>query len=69
MGELKVTDDYEIEGVKLKMPYMNVATLNNGYDAFLRNESPKTILRFLRKTLYNTKQIKKTLDIRKLARM
>ena len=50
------------------MPYMNVATLN-GYDAFLRNESPRTILRFLRKTLYNTKQIKKTLDIRKLARM
>lgn len=68
LGELKVTDDVEIEGVKLKMPHMNVAAVN-GYDLFLRNESPKKILRFLRKTLYNTRQIKKTLDLRKFARM
>jgi hypothetical protein len=54
LGELKVTDDVEIEGVKLKMPHMNVAAVN-GYDLFLRNESPKKILRFLRKTLYNTR--------------
>lgn len=64
LKELKVAEECEIEGVKLKMPHMNVTVLN-GYEPFLKNESPKNVLRLLRKTLYNTQQTKKTLDIRK----
>lgn len=47
------------------MPHYNIGHLI-GYEHFLASESAKNKLNFLMKTLYNRKQIKKTLDLRKL---
>ncbi len=53
-------------GIRVRMPHFNIGKLN-GYEAFLTEETYKNKLKFLRKTIYNTKQIKKTLDLRKLS--
>lgn len=50
------------------MPFYNIGKLQ-GYEYFLCQETYKNKLKFLFKTLYNTKQIKKTLDLRKMAEL
>ena len=61
---MRVDEESEINEIKLKMPHINISNII-GYEDFILNENPKRKLEFLLKTLYNTKQIKKTLDIRK----
>jgi len=42
--------------------------MNNldGYEQFIQNETPENKLRFLEKTIYNTKMLRKTIDLRKI---
>lgn len=54
LDELRVDDSYEINGIKLKMPHINLSNILD-YKDFLENETPKRKLEFLLKTLYNTK--------------
>jgi len=54
----------EIQGIKVKMPNFNVTQLK-AYIPFFQGASYKKKLNFLFKTMYNTKQIKKSLDMRK----
>lgn len=63
INQLMVEERY-ICGIKVKMPRMNIHKLKD-YDHFLNNETYKNKLKFLKKTIFNTKQIKKTLDLRK----
>jgi len=61
-------EEKEICGIRIKMPHYNIGHLHN-YEHFLNQETPKNKLRFLMKTLYNKKQIRKTLDLRKMAQI
>ena len=61
-------EEKEVCGIRVKMPHINFQKLSN-YESFLHNENPKRKLQFLSKTLFNTKHIKKTLDLRKLAEL
>jgi hypothetical protein len=50
------------------MPKMNFANFDN-FEEFLLNPDAGQKLNFLQKTIYNTKQIKKTLDLRKMSEL
>ena len=64
MNELKM-EEIELCGkIRVKMPHLNLNNLK-GYEFFLTQESYKNKLQFLKKTIYNSRQIKKTLDLRK----
>lgn len=52
----------------MKMPHRNISQLKD-YEHFILQESAKNKLKFLMKTLLNSKQIKKTLDLKKMARI
>lgn len=64
LSEIKM-NDHEIQGIKVKMPRLNLTNIWS-FQSFLENETHGRKFQFLRKTLLNTKQIKKTLDIRKM---
>ena len=55
-----------VNGIKVKMPFINFTRLQ-GYESMLNNETSKNKLKFMMDTIYNRKQIKKTLDLRKLS--
>ena len=50
------------------MPHLNFNKVT-GYESFLNSESYKNKLKFLKSTVYNIKQIKKTLDLRKFSEL
>jgi len=66
LKELKIEDMYEVQDIRLRMPRMNLTNFEH-WDTFLENPDASKKLRFLQKTVYNTKQIKKTLDLRKIS--
>ena len=68
LKELKIEDMYEVQDIRLRMPRMNLVNFEN-WDTFLEDPDASKKLRFLQKTIYNNKQIKKTLDLRKMADM
>lgn len=51
--------------IAIKMPQINYVKLHD-YEHFIEKASPPTKMKFLRKTIFNTKQMKQTLDLRKL---
>lgn len=63
LKELK-TEEKEVCNIRIKMPHINYLKLM-GYQSYLNSETYEKKLELLMKTIYNTKQIKKTLDIRK----
>lgn len=65
--ELSV-EEKEYCNVRIEMPHYNISKLN-GYEPYINRQTPKEKLKFLFKTLYNTKHIKKTLDMRKLQKL
>lgn len=68
LKELKIEDMYEVQDIRLKMPRMNLTNFEH-WDTFLENPDCSKKLKFLQKTVYNTKQIKKTLDLRKMSEL
>ena len=61
MKECKVCNG----SINIKMPQINYVKLQD-YEHFLEKATPKKKMEFLRKTIFNTKQMKQTLDLRKL---
>ena len=64
MDEQRFEEDYELAGIKVRVPKIGVSMLKP-MEAFITSETPVRKLQFLKRTLFNTRQIKKTLDIRK----
>jgi hypothetical protein len=52
-------------GIKLKVPKLNLQNLR-AIEDFIKLESPKRKLKLLKRTLFNARRIRKTLDVRML---
>lgn len=63
MDELAVEEDNEMCGIKLKVPRINLQNIK-AIEDFIKLESPQRKLKLLRRTLFNSRRIRKTLDIR-----
>jgi hypothetical protein len=64
--ETRIDEEAELCGIRLRVPKANMQQLRN-YEDFIRMETPMRKLQYLKRTLLNTRQIRKTLDIRKFA--
>ena len=68
LKELKIEESIEVQDIRLRMPKMNLQNFYN-WEEFLDDPNANKKLNFLKKTIYNTKQIKKTLDLRKMSEL
>jgi hypothetical protein len=57
-------ENYEVNGVRVRLSQDNIEILQ-AYEPFINNETYAKKWRFLKKTILNRKQIRRTLDARK----